>query len=546
MPSNPNIALSVKAPQFRGPLDTFARAQQIAANNMAMQKAQREAAAVNAMQTYLKGGGKLETAADIQTAAQAGVDPSVAQKIAEQNLNLGKFGVEQKKIATERLFNRLGAVARAGELGSDAEWVNWLNDYSQLGDEEFREAGAFLNMTKGRYDPSVVKSLMAGAPEYFKKTTPQAQAEIIQNEAGDFFEGRTGGVTPGGAYRLEEYEQTPQPPVKKEVETGEPFNIRDGGMGGPYTNDTADILDGIVSVQNDRDYQDALALVERANPDMVAALRRAMPRFDPTRIKGIRAAFSSAFGGAPDQPGLVTGERGGVADIPMAEGGRGGPLEGYTSTGRQLRGKSPMQSPMPGSAIVPIQRVRQEAAAQRRTPGETYQEQRSQEQAKSDVAFLDAYESSKSDAQNILSVIDQMIGDLNIKDGKIVQGKRPPHPGFEGVIGAGVPGVRFIPGTQAADFDAFMEQVQGGAFLKAYNALRGTGQITEKEGEKATTALSRMKRSQSEAGFIKAAREFEGVVRSAVQRADARAARLRGGTPTSKRNIDALLKKYGD
>jgi hypothetical protein len=233
MPSNPNIALSVKAPQFRGPLETFSRVQQIAANNMAMQKAQREAAAFTALQDYSKGGGKLNTAEDIQAAARAGVDPSVAQKIAEQNLNLGKFEADQKKIVTERLFNRLGTVARAGELGSSNEWVNWLNDYSKLGEEEFREASEFLNMTKGRYDPSVVKSLMAGAQEYFKKTTPQAQAEIIQNEAGDFFEGRTGGVTPGGAYRLEEYEQTPQPPVKKEVETGEPFNIRDGGMGGP-------------------------------------------------------------------------------------------------------------------------------------------------------------------------------------------------------------------------------------------------------------------------------------------------------------------------
>jgi hypothetical protein len=211
----------------------------------------------------------------------------------------------------------------------------------------------------------------------------------------------------------------------------------------------------------------------------------------------------------------------------------GGPYEGYVEAPTPFRLKDPTVAPMPSTP--PTEDIRRKAAAERATPTETYSTKRSEEQAKSDVAFLDAYESSKSDAQNILSVIDQMIGDLNIKDGKITQGKRPPHPGFEGVIGAGVPGIRFIPGTQAADFDAFMEQVQGGAFLKAYNALRGTGQITEKEGEKATTALSRMKRSQSEAGFVKAAREFEGVVRSAVQRADARAARLRGGTSSPTR-----------
>ena len=55
-----------------------------------------------------------------------------------------------------------------------------------------------------------------------------------------------------------------------------------------------------------------------------------------------------------------------------------------------------------------------------------------------------------------------------------------------------------------------------------------------------------MKRSQSEAGFIKAAREFEGLVRSAMERADRRAARLRGTQPTRKNNIDDLLKMYGD
>ena len=308
MPSNPNIALSVKAPQFRGPLETFSRVQQIAANNMAMQKAQREAAAFTALQDYSKGGGKLNTAEDIQAAARAGVDPSVAQKIAEQNLNLGKFEADQKKIVTERLFNRLGAVARAGELGSSNEWVNWLNDYSKLGEEEFREAGEFLTMTKGRYDPSIVKSLMAGAEKYFEKTTPQAQVKEI---IGD--QGQIGVINMGGGVA-----PTITLPSDKPASGGvggpmEPVPMgAAGNVGGPYTNDTADILDGIVSAQNDRDYQDALALVERANPDMVAALRRAMPRFDPTRIKGIRAEFSRTFGGAPDQPGLVAGDRGGM------------------------------------------------------------------------------------------------------------------------------------------------------------------------------------------------------------------------------------------
>ncbi len=229
-------------------------------------------------------------------------------------------------------------------------------------------------------------------------------------------------------------------------------------------------------------------------------------------------------------------------------------LEEYEDTGRQFKGKSPMQSPLPGSAQVPLSRVEAEARVQRKTPGELYQEKRAEKQADTDVEFLDKYGSARDSAMNTLSVIDQMIGDLNVKDGKIVRGRRAPHPGFESVVGAGIPGLRFIPGTQSADFDALVDQIEGGAFLKAYESLRGTGQITEIEGQKATQALTRMRRSSSEVGFIKAAREFEGIIRRGMERAEQRKARLEGGSASrpaprseTKRgaNIDDLLKKYG-
>jgi hypothetical protein len=42
----------------------------------------------------------------------------------------------------------------------------------------------------------------------------------------------------------------------------------------------------------------------------------------------------------------------------------------YRATGRPARGKSPMQSPLPGSAQVPITRVREEAVAGRESPQE--------------------------------------------------------------------------------------------------------------------------------------------------------------------------------
>lgn len=221
-----------------------------------------------------------------------------------------------------------------------------------------------------------------------------------------------------------------------------------------------------------------------------------------------------------------------------------------------VRVKSPMQAPetaIPGSAKVPLKRVREEAQAQRRSPQEIYQEKRTEKQAEADADFLEKYGAAKDAAQNTLSVINQMIGDLQVVNGQIKQGKRAPHGGFESVVGAGIPGLRFIPGTQSADFDALLDQIEGGAFLKAYESLKGTGQITEIEGQKATQALTRMRRSSSEVGFVKAAREFEGIIRRGMERAEQRRAKLEGGeapratgTPTKRgRNIDDLLKKYG-
>ena len=95
------------------------------------------------------------------------------------------------------------------------------------------------------------------------------------------------------------------------------------------------------------------------------------------------------------------------------------------------------------------------------------------------------------------------------------------HPGMSDVVG--VPNVLtlggLVPGTQGADFRARLDQVKGGTFLQAYNTLKGGGQITEKEGQAATAAKSRMSRAQSEEEFIKAAREYQKIVMTGVERA---------------------------
>lgn len=490
MPSNPNIALSFKSPQFRSPLETAARAQQLATNAMTMQKTQREAASLNALRDYIGGGGTLDTPEAVSAAIKAGANPDTVRALAAQNLDVGKFQAERKKVAAERLFNRLGAVDRAGENGDDQPWVDWVAEYGALGPEEAAEAKAYLNITGGRYDPAIVKSLMAGAVEFFKKTVPQATTESLISETGD-----VGVLTRGGLGA----------PTIKTPRTMVPDSRK-----GTVSVEPSVTVDETAPVSA----EDAEAFIASFPREAQAAIRQ--------RVN--QGALGNIPMGSPVSGNLVAGERGGV----------GGPDEGYVEAPTPFRAKNPSVSPYPGSAQVPITRVREEAVAQRKTPTETYAETRSAKQAESDVKFLDSVGSSKDQARNVLSVIDQMIGDLNVEDGKIVTGERPPHPGFESVVGAGIPGLRFIPGTQSADFDAFMEQVEGGAFLDAYESLRGTGQITQPEGEKATRAIARMKRSSSEVGFVKAAREFADIVRRGLERAEAREARLLGTTPTAK------------
>ena len=128
-----------------------------------------------------------------------------------------------------------------------------------------------------------------------------------------------------------------------------------------------------------------------------------------------------------------------------------------------------------------------------------------------------------STAERGIRLIDEMIGTLG-KELKPGEKEVAPHKGFRGVVGATIlPGARFVPGTDASDFDARLNEIKGGAFLQAFESLKGGGQITQIEGDKATQAITRMERSQSEREFVAAAREFQDIVRKGLQRAKTKA-----------------------
>lgn len=93
--------------------------------------------------------------------------------------------------------------------------------------------------------------------------------------------------------------------------------------------------------------------------------------------------------------------------------------------------------------------------------------------------------------------------------------KHPGRPWSTGLLSL-APTVR---GTKQADFRNKMDQIGGQSFLQAFETLRGGGQITQIEGEKATAAINRMKASTSDEEFNSAAQDFKNVVESALKNA---------------------------
>jgi hypothetical protein len=137
------------------------------------------------------------------------------------------------------------------------------------------------------------------------------------------------------------------------------------------------------------------------------------------------------------------------------------------------------------------------------------------------VALPGALEAAKEG----IRLIDEMVGQAEVRDksGKVITKGTAPHPGFASYVGAGMPGMRFVEGSDTASFEVRQKQIEGKAFLEAFQTLKGGGAITEKEGEKGTAAIMRMNKASNEKEYVAAARELQTVLRTGMDRAQAKA-----------------------
>ena len=126
------------------------------------------------------------------------------------------------------------------------------------------------------------------------------------------------------------------------------------------------------------------------------------------------------------------------------------------------------------------------------------------EQAESTAKKVDAI----PEVQNNIKLLDDLLADKGLVDSVGAKGA---------AFLFGLKGEP-IAGTQAADFTERVKQVQGKNFLTAFQQLKGSGQITEIEGAKATAAIARLGTNQSEEAFKSSVGELKGILQTGLER----------------------------
>ena len=545
--ANQAIALQARAPQT----DFMGRAIQQNAQMMNMMSQQRAAERQAA-----------QAAQEMELARAAEGRAVTAEERAARE-------AQQEYMATEvtRLRNRGAAV------GDDAGYQMWLSQVEQVSPND----AALFRQYSPTFDADKMKNILMEADKFIDKNIATPLASLQYGEDGRAFGVTVGGMgspraqevivqPPAGAQAAlpQPPQTTPTPPFDDKIETAARAILKGAGIGNsairaltPEEFDrAADRADELKSAIRDNRVQPvSMATGPQMNgqPDLAAVVQDMMSsgQISQANLQLMR----DTAGPANDAQLAEILRSNNIRIVPDGEptmrsavfrpGEDAAPqmqqVQAINRPGTQFRGKDPMQSPSQAPAVAgavaeaqrpSIPRVRAEAEAGRPSAPETYTTRRAADQAAADVKFLEGAPAAIETVSNNLKLLDRMIGDarVNEKTGEIVYPPkgRKPHPGFEQVVGMGVPGLRLLPGSPQSDFDSIFQQVTGAAFLEAFETLKGGGQITEKEGEKATQALSRLGRNISEKEFIIATNELRAIMRRGLERAEARRARLKG------------------
>jgi len=151
--------------------------------------------------------------------------------------------------------------------------------------------------------------------------------------------------------------------------------------------------------------------------------------------------------------------------------------------------------------------------------------------AKEDVKAQESFDKYQGEFNNLINVVDTF----------------KTHPGIPDLFGAKGGGAILsyvgkkepIAGSNAAGAKALFNQLKGQQFLQAFERLKGGGQISEKEGEAATKALSSIDENISEKELIKNLQTLKDVLEKSRIRMQNRANQgYRYTTQINNQNVD--------
>lgn len=101
-------------------------------------------------------------------------------------------------------------------------------------------------------------------------------------------------------------------------------------------------------------------------------------------------------------------------------------------------------------------------------------------------------------------------------------------------------------GGDRYSFQKKSDQLRGQAFMQAFETLKGGGAISEKEGQAATDAITRLDTSLSDEEYLSALNDLEAIINTAVDRARQRAGQTSDGLPQPPQSaMPDLYQKYG-
>ena len=112
--------------------------------------------------------------------------------------------------------------------------------------------------------------------------------------------------------------------------------------------------------------------------------------------------------------------------------------------------------------------------------------------------------------------IKEMIGARD-EGGMLLPGAAP-HPGFSSYVGFGLPLASKVAGRPEAGAAALQEQIRGAARVQGIQEIKGTGTVSNAEGAAAANAITRINENTREDDYIKAALEFDKLLKASEDR----------------------------